>query len=139
MLDENIEKAPKEKRECAKMVFSEVKKIEDMDLTISQAEQIYNLLGSDVLKNLNVSFKDRMNPRGEKEKRMIIKKLAKAIDIAKEQTEDLEKLENLSKKVTIKMAAEYQVEIGTLKSKISNKIFKIRQQKKIESIKNNIQ
>ena len=139
MLDENIEKAPKEKRECAKKVFSEVKKIEDMDLTISQAEQIYNLLGSDVLKNLNVSFKDRMNPRGEKEKRMIIKKLAKAIDIAQEQTEDLEKLENLSKKVTIKMAAEYQVEIGTLKSKISNKIFKIRQQKKNESIKNNIQ
>lgn len=138
ILDENIVRSEKEKSECVKKVLSGLKKIEDMDLTISQAEQIYKLLGSDVLKNLNISLKGMTYSKGYKQKRTIIKKLAKNIDIAQNQTEDIEELENLSRKITIEMVENYQVEIGTLKSKISNKIFKIKQQKKIESIKNNI-
>ena len=73
-----------------------------------------------------------------KYQRIIDRKLAEAIDIAQSQTEDLEELKALKQKITTEMEIENEILIGSVKSKINNKISKIQQKKALERIKNDI-
>lgn len=128
----------KERIKGANAILTELKKIEEYQLTIEQAEKLHFLMQSEELKKLNLSTTDKSDFYMNKNRRTIIRKLAEAVDIAQLQTEDLEELKVLEKKLTSKMEQNNQIFVAAVKSRIENKISKINQQKTIDRIRNDI-
>ena len=118
-------------------LLKEIKKIEEYQLTIEQAEQLNNLLNTKELQILNSRAKNKAKDLN-KSKQKIRKKLAEAIDIKQYQTENLEELKNLERKITPEMEKENPISIGTVKNRINSKISAIKQQEAKEKIKNDI-
>ena len=133
---ENIKGLSKQEsvREVNK-ILTRLKQIEDYQLTIEQAEKIYFLLQT---VELNSNKIDKNNLYIDECKRIVIKKLAEAIDIAQAQTEEVEELKDLERRLTMEMQKNNQIVVGAVRSRIENKITKIIQQKTIERIRNNI-
>ena len=133
---ENIKGLSKQEsvREVNK-ILTILKQIEDYQLTIEQAEKIYFLLQT---VELNSNKIDKNNLYIDECKRIVIKKLAEAIDIAQAQTEEVEELKDLERRLTMEMQKNNQIVVGAVRSRIENKITKIIQQKTIERIRNNI-
>ena len=125
-----------EKRTSINLIFSKLKIIEKYNLSIEQSEKIYNLMQSKELENINLgrSYKRAINSNIN----ISIIKLIEAIDVAQYQTENVEELKKLEKKLTPMLAQEKPLAVGAIKTKISNKILKIQQQETIEKIRNNI-
>ena len=125
-----------EKRASINLIFSKLKIIEKYNLSIEQSEKIYNLMQSKELENINLgrSYKRAINSNIN----ISIIKLIEAIDVAQYQTENVEELKKLEKKLTPMLAQEKPLAVGAIKTKISNKILKIQQQETIEKIRNNI-
>ena len=71
-------------------------------------------------------------------RKIVIKKLAEAIDIVQAQSDELEELKGLERKLTMGMQQNNQIVVGAVKSRIGNKISKIIQQKAIDRIRNDI-
>ena len=132
------ELSKKEKRESAKVIISKIKTIEKYQWTIEQAEKIYYLLESKTFQNLRLSKKDEIDYWINKEKKVIIRKLAEAVDIAQTQTEEIEELKKLEKKLTFKKEQNNQIYIESVISKIKNKILKINQKKARDRIRNDV-
>ena len=128
----------KDRRKKAMKIFGELKKIEEYQLTIEQAEKLNQLIQSKELDNLNskqiYSSEDTRNKKKEK----MVKKLVEAIDIEQEKTEDLEELKNLLKKITLEIQVKNPISAGMVKCKIEKKISKIINKKTISRIKNEI-
>lgn len=133
---ENIKGLSKQEsvREVNK-ILTILKQIEDYQLTIEQAEKIYFLLQT---VELNSNKIDKNNLYIDECKRIVIKKLVEAIDIAQAQTEEVEELKDLERRLTMEMQKNNQIVVGAVRSRIENKITKIIQQKTIERIRNNI-
>lgn len=132
------EVSKKEKRIRACGILAELKKIENYKLTVEQAERLHFLMQSDVLKNLSLSTTDKIDFCMNKNRRTIIRKLAEAVDIAQSQTEELEELKKLERKLTTKMQQNNQIVVDTVKSKIESKILKINNQKVSYRIRNDV-
>ena len=115
-----------EKRKNINLISSKLKTIEKYNLSIEQSEKLYNLMQSEELKNINSN------------RNISINKLIESIDIAQYQTENVEELKRLEKRLTPTLAQEKPLIVGAIKTKISNKILKIQQQNAIEKIRNNI-
>lgn len=105
----------KEKMKSAQWIIKELDKIKDYPLTIEQAEQIYYLIHTKELK-----------------------RLAQAIDMAQSQTEDIEELRNLEKKLKAEMLQKNQVYVGAVQTRIRNKIYTIQQKAAIDRIRNGV-
>lgn len=93
---------------------------------------------SEELEKLKLSTTDKIDFYMNRNRRIIIRKLAEAIDIAQTQTEELEELKILERKLTTKMQQNNQVFVSAVKIKIRSKISKINQQKTIDRIINDI-
>ncbi len=135
----DIKELPKEeKRRGAICTLAEIKKIEDYQLTIDQAEKLHYLLESEVFEKLNLNSRDTIDYYMMKCKIIIMRKLTKAVDVAQTQTYELEELKALEKKLTTRMQQNNQIIIEPIRKKIENKISKISQQKVFDKIRNEI-
>lgn len=132
------ELSKKERRKGASTILAELKKIEDYQLTIDQAEKLHFLMQSEVLEKLKLTSTDKIDYYMNKNRRTIIRKLTEAVDIAQTQTEELEELKSLERKLTTKMQQDNQIVVGAVRSRIGNKISKIIQQKAIDRIRNDV-
>ncbi len=140
-----------ERRKNVANILEEVKKIQNYPLTIEQVEKLNILMDVEgltkssffydvkSLKKYNLSNAiSNIIKKIDNYQRIIDRKLVEAIDIAQSQTEDLEELKALKQKITTEMEIENEILIGSVKSKINNKISKIQQNKALERIKNDI-
>lgn len=132
-------KQPKElPRQKVEQINSVIAEIEEYQLTIEQAEKLYYILQSEELKKLNSSITDKIDFYMNRSIKIVIKKLSEAIDIAQAQSDELEELKGLERKLTMGMQQNNQIVVGAVKSKIRNKISKITQQKAMDRIRNDI-
>jgi len=125
----------KERRKAVSSILSEVKKIENYQLPMEQAEKLYMLLNSDKLQNLNISPLDLYLNR---HKSRIANNFAKAIDFIQNEINSIEELQALEKKITGTMLRENPISIGGIKSRITNRIQVLQQQRAIDKIRTNI-
>lgn len=137
-IGEMKELSKQERRKETRDILSKAKEIENYQMTVEQAENLLFLMQSEELKNLSLSSTDKIDAYINQYKKLAIKKLAEAIDTAQSQTEEIEELRGLEKKLTIKMAQNNPIVVGTVKSKLGNKITKINQKNASERIRNNI-
>ena len=121
-----------ERRKKANDILAEIKKIQDYQLTIEQAEQLNALFNAEELQRLKLSETDRVDFHINKYKKSTVRKLAEAVDIAQGQTEDIEELKKLERKITSNMERENPILLGAVKSRIYNKILKIQQKQVLE-------
>lgn len=128
----------KEKRSIAFTILSELKKIEEYPLPMSQAEQLYRLMCSQELQELNSFAKDTIDYSINKHRNRIANKYAKAIDIEQYNSDDIEELKALERKITVQMAKENPMSVGSIKSRISSRITAKQQEQAIDRIRNNI-
>lgn len=128
----------KERRQKAKILLTEIRKIEDYQLTIEQSEKLYSLLQSGELRQLSSDVVDNIDSNIENKRRMAIRSLIKAIDIAQSQSEDIDELESLNKKLISKMRTYNKFAIETVRRKIENKISEIKSKKVIKENKDDI-
>ena len=128
----------KERRKGANVILTKIKKIENYQLTIEQSEKLHSLIQSEELEKLNLNTTDKIDFYINRTKKTIVKKLTDAIDIAQLQTEDLQELKILEKKLTTKMQQSNQIYVGAVKSRIENKILKINQKMVFDRIRNDV-
>ena len=81
-----------ERRMGANTVLKNIKQIEDYQLTVEQADKLYVLLKSDLLEDLKRTRTDNVDTMIMKKRKLIMKKLIDAVDIAQTQTEEIEEL-----------------------------------------------
>ena len=136
---ESIKELPKkERRKEVNAILTKLKQIEEYQLTIEQAEKLHYILQSEELKKLNSSITDKIDFYMNRSRKIVIKKLAEAIDIAQAQSDELEELKGLERKLTMGMQQNNQIVVGAVKSRIGNKISKIIQQKANDRIRNEV-
>lgn len=128
----------KEKRKNVNSILMLLKQIKDFNLSIEQAEKLYNLMQSSELEHLNLSIEDKMDYYVKINRDRIAKKFAKAIDYAHLQTSDFEELKALERKITPKMEKSNPIFIGGIRTNIYNKMSKIQQQIISERIRNDV-
>ena len=127
-----------ERRKIANEIISKMKEIQNYPLTIEQAEKLNFLLKSEELKRLKLDTLDKIDIIIYRYRKIIFKKLAEALDIAQCQTEDIEELNRLGRKITLEMQKENLISVNTVKSRIDTKVSKILQKQAIERIKNDM-
>ena len=132
------EQDKKEKRKTANIVLSQLKQIEQYQLTVEQAEKMNYLMNSKQLEKLRLNANDHIEQYMKRYGRIMVKKLAEAVDIAQSQTQDLDELRVLKRKITNKMLQDNPIVVGTVKTKIENKILRISQQNARDRIRNNV-
>lgn len=128
----------KERRKKVYGILEELKQVLEYPLSIEQAEKLINILESRELQNINSKTNNQLEVAVNKVKREIIKKLAETIETKFYQTEDIEELKELEKRITFKMEKESPTIVSSIKSKIRNKISEMEQQQAVEKIKNDI-
>ena len=126
------------KRSNAVRILSELKKIENIDLQIEQAEKLIKLLEAKELDRVNINMDDSVNFHINTAKRRIISKLAKAISIKASGSENIEELKDLLKKISPEMVQKNYMTVGLVRSDIAEKITKINQNEAINKIRNDI-
>ena len=94
------ELSKKERRKEVRKILEELNKLEDYQLTIEQAERLYLLMQQEELKKLSLNSTDRIDVYINRNIKAISRKLTEAIDIIQSQTEDLEELKSLERKLT---------------------------------------
>lgn len=127
-----------EKRKNAMEILSKLTSIKEYPLTLEQAQKLYNILNQKEMNGLRSSRADKIDYMIVKEKAVLVKQLVEAIDILQSQTEEIEELEILEKKLTLNMQQYSQIGVGNLRSKIENKISRIRQGKATNVAKSNV-
>ena len=94
------ELSKKERRKEVRKILEELNKLEYYQLTIEQAERLYLLMQQEELKKLSLNSTDRIDVYINRNIKAISRKLTEAIDIIQSQTEDLEELKSLERKLT---------------------------------------
>lgn len=142
---ENIEKiingmkdiTKRERRSRADNILEEINNIGNYGLNVRQAEKMYTLLQSSELYGLKLSKGDKIEVKLSETRSRVMIKLKNAIDKVQHQSNDLEELTSLRKKIT-NILGTNNVLITGMRIKIDNKIAKLRQQQVIEKMKNDI-
>ena len=128
----------KEGRRKVRTILTDLNKIESYPLTVEQSEKLYILMKSEDLEKLNLNSTDKIDTYINRKRKIVIKKLAESVDIAQSQTEELEELENLQRKLTMEMTQKNPILVGSVRHNIENKILKINQQKTMYKIRNDV-
>lgn len=128
-----------ENRKTARQILDEIKKISEYQLTIEQSEKLYGLIASKELnETVNTTILDwqagydNLYYRLRNEKSFIVLRLVKAIDIAQQQTDNIEELKVLNSKITPEITQNYEKITGGLRSRIFNKITRLTQENAIQ-------
>lgn len=137
-IENEMKQLPKNDRRNANLILTQLKKIEGYQLTINQAEKLNFLIQSEVLEGLNLNPTDKINYYLKINKKTIVRKLIEAIDISQAETQDIEELKKLEKKITARIQQSNPVITGAMRTKIKNKILRINQQKAIDKIRNDV-
>lgn len=132
------ELSKQEKRSEASAILVELNKLKDYQLTIEQAEKLDFLMQSQELEKLNIRTTDKIDLYISKNKSMIVRKLAEAVDTVQYQTDDIDELKKLERKLTAKMIQNNQIDVGAVRSRIRNKILKIQHQTAIDRIRSSV-
>lgn len=125
----------KEKEKYILWISRELEKIKDYPLTIEQAETLYALINKG---KIAMNYKGKIGLVIDKREQDSIRKLVQAIDIAQSQTESIEELRELERKLSSEMLQKNQIFVGSVKSKIQNKICAIQQKMAISRMRNDI-
>lgn len=120
-----------------KEVLISFKNIEKINITIDQAEKVYDLMNLPQMEELMKMKKDKVAIIIEAKRRRTIKKLADAVDNEQMETEDIEGLKKLAKRLTSKTKSYDPIIFGVV-NKIEGKILRIKQKSAIDKIKNDI-
>lgn len=127
-----------EKRTSIKHIISKLKEIIDYQMTIEQVEKLNFLLHSQEIESLELGQKDQLNIDLHKTYKLLEKRLAEALEIEVLHTDDIEKLKMLSKKITGKILKGSPIIMGSVDSKIKNKIHSIQQKNAVNKIRNDV-
>lgn len=138
LLNNISEKTIEERRKIVKELTEEIAKLKKYQLSLEQAEKLYDMLGIEELKGLNRKNSDKMNNYIRASKRIVEKQIAENINILQSQTTDIEELRKLDKKLTLEMTKRNPIAVATVKNIISNRILEIQTQKAIKKIKEDV-
>lgn len=127
-----------QKSKMANSILSSLKKIQGIQLNIEQAEKIIFLLLSEELKHIKLSSTDKIDLYIDEARTKVAINLARAINIAKNQTNDIDELRELSKRIDINILSNVPIELEEAKKAITSKIMKIQQQQAIDKMRNDI-
>ena len=127
-----------EKREFGKGILEQLRKIDGYELSLEQAERLYDLMKSSSLLRLKLDKDDKIDVAISEAKRKLTTKFVKAINLKVAECDDIQELQDLLKMITEKMSRESQIFVGGLKSSISNKIMKLQQQQRIDKMRNDV-
>lgn len=129
---ENLKEISKaEKKQIVKKMITQLKNIQKERLTVEQAEKLYILLQDEELKKMKKTTPE-LNYflyAIDKLEKVALRKLVDAVNIAQEQSDDVEELKELDKRLTIEMQHKNYIVVSTAKNKIRDKIVKISQSK----------
>ena len=141
-VDETIDKigdiSKTEKRRFAIEILKEIRKIEKLQLTVGQAQNLLTLLKSAKLNKVNVGFNDNTDAYVWKARKIFTKNLISAIDIEQCKTTDIDDLKLLQRKITTEIEKENLILAKTVRDRIGNRIMEIQKQNAIERIKNDV-
>lgn len=137
-VQESVGLEQNEKKKIVRVILNELEKIKDCQLTIEQAEELIYLLNSEEPRGIGRGIEGRLNIYFDSVKLKLYRKLAKSIDIIQAQTDNIEELRLLSKKITYVMTQKDQITIGSVKDRINNKILTLTQKQAIDKIRNDI-
>lgn len=132
----NISKT--ERRKFTRDILQEARKIEMLQLTVEQTQNLLTLLNSTKLNKVNVGFTDQTDTYVLKVRKKFTKTLIEAIDIAQSKTADLDELKMLQRKITTEIEKENLILAKTVRDRIGNRIMEIQKQNAIERIKNDV-
>lgn len=127
-----------ERRKFAIDILEEIRKIEMLQLTVDQAQNLLTSLNSAKLNKVNIGYNDRTDTNVWKVRKNFTKNLIRAIDIEQSKTTDLEELKRLQRKITTEIEKENLILATTVRDKIRNRIGEIQRQSAIERIKNDV-
>ncbi|MCI9063139.1 MAG: hypothetical protein HFJ17_00800 [Clostridia bacterium] len=131
----NMQNISKDNRwKTIKDILKEIIEIKDYNITSSQAEKLYQLIDSQVINALKLSFDDKMSHSLNRVKGQIVRQLSNAIEFESGQTSDIEELKNLREKITGQMSKEYTLSVGVVKTRLADKISKLEREKRESEI-----
>lgn len=138
-IDESIQKmeglSRNEKREIGKYILKQLRKIEDYQLSIEQAEKLYCLSKSKFLIRLKVTHDDSIDEALKGAKRKVATQFIQAIGRKQDECNDIQELQALLEMITEKMSSEGPMVAGGLKISISNRIMKLQQQQSLDRMR----
>ncbi len=130
-----------ERRRATVLIMSKLEKIKSYDLNLNQAEALITMLNGKQFVNISLSNRDKIEGILKVYKKDLYIKLAKNLDIEQEKTQDIQELRKMLNKLPISMTQSNLI-IGTVYTKITNKINKIQKQeamKRVNTVSENIE
>ncbi len=137
-IEEIKQASEKDTKNRVNCILKNLKKIQNYQLNTEQARELQTLLEKYELNNLKFKGLEKNAGYIKLSKKIAIKKLAETIDRAQAQTEEIEELKRLDKMLNVDTTRDTAMNVKTVKDKIRNKIFKIKQQKVIDIVRNDI-
>lgn len=128
----------KERKSIAYQIMREIDKIKQYALDIQQIEKICQLLQAEEMQKFNTYPGDKLDSNFAKIRREMVIKLLEAINIAQAQTESIEELKDLERKLSTGIIKKYQTLANSVNTRISNKITNLVKQKAINKMRNTI-
>ncbi len=119
-------------------ILTELKKIETFNLNVEQAEKVYYLINIPELHALDRRYYRKIDYVFSIQRKINLNKLLENIQIAQAQTDDIEELKMLQKRITPQILQKNQLVASKLNSEITNKIYRIQKEKLVQEFKNNI-
>lgn len=116
----------------------ELIKIENSQLTLEQAEEIFSLISSNDLNGLKIEKGDRIDYFVNEKRKRISIQIVKAIGIKQYEVESIEELRTLERKITPLMLRENPILAEQVKREISTRIAAMQKKSAVEKLRNNI-
>ena len=128
-------KTRNERHEGAWEIIKILKAIEEMQLNLKQAEKLYNLIQSQELDKLRKDMRDRIDSTIYKKRAQALRKFVDEIDYEQSQTQDLEELKQLERKITPQMLHANMNYVGRIKDIMARKRQNITQKNAVNKIR----
>lgn len=137
-IEEMVNLSKKEKRAKVSEILMELIKIENSQLTLEQAEEIFSLISSNDLNGLKIEKGDRIDYFVNEKRKRISIQIVKAIGIKQYEVESIEELRKLERKITPLMLRENPILAEQVKREISTRIAAMQKKSAVEKLRNNI-
>jgi len=117
-----------QRRKPAVELLQSLNSLSPSSLSLEQTETIYSIISSDILRHVKCHAESDIPYKIQSAQRKWARKLADSITTKMEQTQNLEELQSLNSKLTLKITQFDPVSCGTVKYKLESKISRIQQQ-----------
>lgn len=119
-------------------IIREINCLSNLPLSIEQAEELYEMLQLEKFSIIRKKEMQKIVDEIRKTKMIVLKKLLEAVDYAQTDTNEIDGLKKLQRRLTKEMLQEQPILAGRINSKIENKILKLRQRQTIARVKSEI-